>query len=216
MRAAIVASLFVARAAAARPAVDVPADWQMQPKSITDPMLVQLRKASSSIVAADATIYMSPAQDVQLTILTWTTKVDQDITRDLAKRIDEDTETGTRKAATQHVSTERRFEGDQLVAEQIEMAGQIRFHLVRRSGRDTSGALQTQTVSCAGMPAAIAPCEAILRGSRFDIPNPAPFAKQRDSDSKSYDAGYLVGQVMGGLGVLALLVYFLTRNRRKT
>jgi hypothetical protein len=214
MRVAIVILVsLAARSAAAGPVVDVPAGWEMQPKVATEPVIAQLRNMVGTI-RADATIYLSAARDVRFSIVSWDTKGDDALAYQTITQFDETVETTSASHFTKHVSTDRRFERDQLVADQIDEAGDKRVHQIRRHGFDRSGVLHTLMVACTGSPASIASCETILHEVHLDIADPAPFPAPRPAP---YDLGYLAGRVAVWVIAAAGLLYLLTRkHNRKT
>jgi hypothetical protein len=209
---ALVVVVAAARAAAAVP-VDVPAGWVEQPKSVADSGLDRIR-AVPGTRSIDATVYFSPDSDAQLTVMTWTWKRERAATRSEVTQVDEGIESGSRKQAPEHVSTARRFDGDQLVVDEIDGRAGVRVHQVRRHGIDADGVTHTLVVTCVGAAAAIAGCEAAQRGVRLVVPEQVAFADAGADDK--HDASYIAGEITGAALTIAVILYFVFRRKKSS
>jgi hypothetical protein len=198
----VVAAVVAARVAAAAP-VDVPAGWTERDATQLAQQFASMRGAREIAVH----LYRSPA-DAQLITITWVSP-DLGKTRAAITQYDEGIENGVRAGASTHVATSRELVGGQLVVDQTDLKGDMRFRQIRRHGLDADGAVHSLMVSCAGPASSISSCDAILAGAHLDVARPAPFA-----DDDTSELGENLGFLAGCAVILALLVYAYVHARR--
>ena len=165
-------------------------------------------RAMPNTLAVDGQIYLSPDSNVQLTRLTWHTKLTDGGSRASVVSLDKGVVQGAARQATKHISDQRNWIGDQLVAESIDEKDGIRITQRKLYSADTSGVLHVMMVICAGAAENLGTCERAQQSMQLTLPNQAPLP---ESAGKDKDLAYRIGQITGVVVVLALLIWLVRK-----
>jgi hypothetical protein len=213
---AVVFALVLCTAAAAHAApwsFNLPAGYTEIPGG-SDAHVEKLR-AVPGTVSADAQVYTSADGAVKLTRVTWLLKLDGPASRAELENMDRNTAKGSSKRATKHISESRSFNGDQLVAEQVDEVQNIRVHQRRIYAVDTSQVAHVLTVGCAGPADQLAECVKAQQSMVLMLPNQASLdvVVTKPDDGKKRE--FLLGQIAGGVIVLVLVAWYVARRRKQ-
>jgi hypothetical protein len=204
----IVLVLSIAATATAAPwSFELPAGYTELPGA-ADGQLAQLRSMPNT-QSVDAQIYMSPDGSVQLTRMTWATKMDDGASKKFVVSMDKGVVAGASQQATKHISDSRHWVGDQLVAESTDDKAGVRVVQRRLYSADTSDVLHILMVICAGEAGQLAECEKAQQTMQLTLPNQAALPQTAHKP-----VAYLIGQVVGGLLVAAVVIWLVRRRRR--
>lgn len=168
------------------------------------------------MVSADAQVYAAADGAVQLTRITLRLQRDEAPSRDTVESLDRGAVEGTAKQVTKRISATRQLHGDQLVAEQIDEIDGKRVHQRRLYAADTSNAVHVFNVICAGPEDQLAACEKAQQSMVLMLPNQASLdvrVTKPDQDTKQLE--FLLGQITGGVLVLALVIWYVARRRKQ-
>ena len=155
-------------------------------------------RALPGTVAADAQLFVSPDEQVVLVRLSWSSKNDGPVSRE--QLIDLDRK-GTHQSESVHLSDDRHWVGEQLVAESVESIRGKRLHQRRLYSVDTTGVLHVFAVTCIGSANQLAACEKAQQSMQLKLPNEAKVpARAKRSSGKS------MIQIVGGAAFGALLL----------
>jgi hypothetical protein len=212
MRALAIAVVMCAAASAdAAPwSFELPAGYTEVPGAAESQLQV-LRKQPTT-VSVDAQVYLAPDQTVQLTRITLLSKMSTLPSRASLVQMDRGVVSGASKQATKHVSDTRNWVGDQLVADTVDEKDEIRVHQRRLYSADAEGVVHMFTLICAGAADQLAECEKAQQTMQLTLPNQA--ALPNESPKRKHDIAYVIGQIMGGLVVVVLLIWLLVRRRK--
>lgn len=204
----------VATAAHAAPwSVELPAGYTEQPGA-AEAHLAKLR-AIPGTVSVDAQVYTPADGSVQLMRLTWRSRLDGPPSRDALENMERGLLSGSRKDLANHVSDARRFDGDQLVADQVDEVDGARIHQKRIYAVDTSNIAHMLGVVCTGAADQLGACEKAQQTMQLTLPNPAALDMQVTTGTPKQDRSFVLGQITGGLLVAILAIWYLVRKRRR-
>ena len=200
-------------AAAADWKVAVPDGWKQAQDPSVDQQLAKLRGVQST-TGAEATVYLSPDQSTQLTILHWTLEGMAGGRSGLESLNRGVTEGARETAIAGKGSDTSAFDGNELVADQTELVGTLRIRQHRKFVVDAAHRTHMVTAMCASA-GVNADCERAISGLQLTIPNVvAPESSQ--PSARRNDIAYQAGQITGVVLVLALLGGFLwSRSKKK-
>ncbi len=173
---AALVSTAVAESEPAKPTVsfEIPAGFTEQPGAADD-WMKELRGMPGTR-AADAQVFASNDEVVQLTRVTWSMKYPVALDQGSIERADLAAVRSAAKGAS-HVSDSRRWNGEQLVAEAIDDAPDgIRVEHFRIYGADTDNVLHMIWLICAGPADQLGTCEKAQRTLKVTVPNQATLA----------------------------------------
>ena len=155
-------------------------------------------RALRGTVAADEQLFVSPDEQVVLVRLTWSTKDDAPVSRELLIDLDRK---GSHQSESVHLSDDRHWVGEQLVAESVESIKGKRLHQRRLYSVDTTGVIHVFAVTCIGSANQLAPCEKAQQSMQLKLPNEAKVpARTKRSSGKS------MLQIVGGAAFAALVL----------
>jgi hypothetical protein len=206
MRALLAIAIVVATAArtdAAPWSFNLPAGYTEQPGA-ADEQLAQLRKVPGT-VSADAQVYLSSDENVQLTRMTWVSRPAETPTKAYLLGVDRGMVTGSSEGA-KHISDSSHFAGNHLIADQVDDIDGVRMIQRRIYAVDTANVVTMFLVMCAGQPDVLADCENAQQSMQLSLPNQATLRAAPPERSSAYKTGRIVGQLLGAL-ILGLLVY---------
>jgi len=195
--AVIVVGVCAATDAQAAPwSFELPAGYAEEPGA-TDDDVAALRSHAGTI-SADAQLFVSPDQQVVLVRLTWVSKVDGPISRELLVDLDRK---GTHQSESVHLSDERHWVGEQLVAESVESIRGKRLRQRRLYSVDTSARIHVFAITCVGSVNQLAACEEAQQSMQLKLPNEAkvPATAKRSS-------GKSLIHIIGGAAFAALVL----------
>ena len=199
--------LGLASTASAAPwSIELP-DGYTEAPGAADAQLATMR-AMPNTLDVDGQIYLSPDGNVQLTRLTWQTKLIH-TTKAGVVSLDKGVVQGAARQATKHISDQRNWVGDQLVAESIDDKDGIRITQRKLYSADTTGVLHVLMVICAGAAENLSTCERAQQSMQLTLPNQAAIPAESTGNDK--DLAYRIGQITGVVLVLALLIWLVRK-----
>lgn len=200
------ALLAASRAHAAPWSFELPAGYTEQP-GVADAQLEALRKVPRT-VSVDAQVYVSPDGTVRLTRMTWLSQFAVPPTKGGLESLERGVMSGAAKQATKHVSDSYRFEGDQLVADQVDEVGGERVQQRRLYSVDRDKVVHLFMVICAGPPDRLGACTKAQQSMQLTLPNAAALSP---AQPEQHDVAYIIG-VITGIAIVLLLVAWLARR----
>jgi len=205
MKTAVILMVLCATAAADPWPAQVPDGWT-EDSGLAATELAQLRSLPQT-KNVEATIYVSPARDAQLTLMRWDLKLDH-TTRAAIDAFDGGMAQGAAEKATRHVSDERHVVGNQLHGSSIDELNELRVHYERIYGVDKQGVVHMISAICTARAGALGPCQDAQRTLTLKIADAAELSSDDDPDSP-YQIGVAVGIVFA-----VLVVVWATRRFR--
>lgn len=202
----IVVALGAASAQAAPWSFDLPPGYEEDPGAANGD--IEALKAQPGTVDADAQLFMSPDQQVGLVRLMWTTKLGM-LSREELIQMDRK---ATHQSDSVHLSDERKWVGDQLVAESIESVRGKRLHQRRLYSLDGTGVLHVFAVTCMGSMTQLATCEKAQQTMQLKVPNAVRFPARASKPRKSLME--LIGSAAVGALTLGLVVWIFQSAKR--
>lgn len=206
MKTLVMLMVMCATAAASPWPAQVPDGWT-EDAALATAELAQLRSLPQTR-SIEATIFVSPARDAQLTLMKWDLELDH-TSKAAVKAFDGGMAKGAAEHATRHVTDERHVVGDQLHASSVDELDELRVQYERIYGVDKQGIVHMTSAICTGRVGALAACEDAQKTLTLQIANAAGLSSDDDPNSP-YQIGVAVGS---GLGVLVVL--WTTRRFRR-
>lgn len=212
MRALVVMAILAAAspATAADYSVNVPAGWTEAPPEAFAKDLESVRK-TTGVQHVAGTIYISPNEDAQMTLMHTRMTVFGDTDRGNIEMFDKGLVKGAAGNAVRHISDSREFVAGRLHGDSIdEAAGGMQMVGSRIIGVDKDELVHLLSASCLGTAGSdsLAACVTAQKSMTLYIPNEVAIG----SSSGKHDLPYLLGKIVGGLAVAAFLVWLIRRN----
>jgi hypothetical protein len=205
MKTAVILMVMCATAAASPWPAQVPDGWT-EDAGLAATELAQLRGLPQT-KNIEATIFVSPARDAQLTLMKWDLKLDH-TSKAAIEAFDGGMAQGAAEHATRHVSDEHHVVGDQLHGSSIDEQNELRIHYERIYGIDKQGIVHMVSAICTARPGALGPCENAQGTLSLRVDNAATLSSEDDPNSP-YQIGVAVGVVFA-----VIVVVWATRRFR--
>jgi hypothetical protein len=148
-------------------------------------------------VSIDGQVFQSPDDQVRLTRMTL------------------GFELAAKDRGRTHVSISREFRGDQLVSEQVDEVEGLRVQKRRIYAADSSGIVHVFSITCAGPANQLADCVKAQQTMVLMLPNQAPLDMTVVTPKQKPARTALIVQILGGVLVLVLVIWYVVRRRRE-
>ncbi|MBV8757135.1 MAG: hypothetical protein JO257_07675 [Deltaproteobacteria bacterium] len=195
-----------ARAATASPWPATPPPGWVEDAALASGQMAQL-KSLPQTKSIEATIYVSPERDAQLTMMVWSLELTP-ISKDAINQFDQGMAQGAAEKATAHLSDSRTFDNNQIIGDSVDQLNALTIHYKRIYGLDKDGIVHMVSAICTKQGAALGPCDTALASLHLDLPNAADIESAEAKDSVK-QIGIAVGVV-----IAVLLVIWGTRRFR--
>jgi hypothetical protein len=183
--------------------VDVPADWT-EHRDLAEAQLGAL-KSVPQMKHVEVTIFLSPANDAQLTLMNLDVELN-DGSRAQLEAFDRGMATGAAKAASRHVTDRRHVSGNRMFATSVDELNGMRIHYERIYGVDSHDLVHVASAICTAPPGALAACEDIQKTLHLDLADAQEIDAQEIKDeSLAYKLGYAFGGIAAAAGLLWLI-----------
>lgn len=181
-----------------------PPGW-IEDSSLATTEMAQL-KSLPQTKSIEATIFVSPEHDAQLTLMNWSLELTP-ISKDTLEQFDGGMARGAAEKATKHVSDSRYFQNNQMIGTSTDKLNNLSIVYKRIYGLDKDGIVHMVSAICttSGGPN---PCDAAQASLRLDLPNAADLDAAETKDTAK-QVGIAVGVV-----IAVLLVIWGTRRFR--
>src|SRR5689334_1643302 len=140
-------------------------------------------------------------------------KLDAPPTRDGLELMERGNVAGGATHVTKHISDGHEFHGDQLVAEAVDENNGVRAYQRRLYAVDTANVLYLFSVACAGPEDKLAECKQAQQSMVLILPDQAPLDMTIVTPKQNRNRAYLIGQIVGGVLVLVLVIWYVVRRR---
>ncbi|HSN29606.1 MAG TPA: hypothetical protein VLT45_25140 [Kofleriaceae bacterium] len=202
---ALLALLLATATSVASPWPATPPPGWTEDSSLATTEMAQL-KSLPQTKSVEATIFVSPEHDAQLTLMKWNLDLTP-ISKDTLKQFDGGMAQGAAEKATKHVSDGRYFQNNQMIGTSTDELNNLRIVYKRIYGLDKDGIVHMVSAICttSGGPN---PCDAAQASLRLDLPNAANLDEAETKDTAK-QVGIAVGVV-----IAVLLVIWGTRRFR--
>jgi hypothetical protein len=181
---------------------ELPAGYTEQPaEGAADVAALRARKQTVSV---DAQVYMSPDNTVMLRRLTWKTRMDGPLSREVLVAFDHES-VGDPDPNGQHISDDRKWIGDQLVADTIDELRGKRLHQRRLYSADSSGVVYVMAVTCLGPAEQLGDCEQAQQSMQLTLPDAATLP-EKAAPKRKRETGVGTVALIGGAAFVALVI----------
>lgn len=203
MRAILVLCVLCATAAAEPWPVQMPAGWT-EHRDLAEAQIGKMRGAPA-MKQVDVTIYLSPTNDAQLTLMNLVVNLD-DASKGQIEAFDGGFTKGAAQNADRHIADSRHQQGNRIFSTSVDEVNGMRIHYERIYAVDSHDLIHVAGAVCAAPAASIGPCEDIQKTLHLDLADAANIKGDED-------LAYKIGYALGGIAVMAVLIGLIRRFR---
>jgi hypothetical protein len=193
----------------AETSVDVPPSYVEQPQT-PGAALAEMRANREATLDGDMTVFTSPDGSVSLVRMRWTFWLGEELSRTALEKVDRELEAGIAEEMFQgvkHVSTSRRFVGDQLVAQSTDELGEAQFRVRRLYSVDAFGFVHLFAIVCAGPTDQLGYCDKAQRTMKLAVPYQLPLSElPKNGAMRRHKPTWTRGHTIGTAGLIALII----------
>ena len=208
MRTAILLLCLVA-VAHAEPSFELPAGYT-EAAHTGDAGLAEFRAQRPATLSADMTQFASPEGAVSLVRMRWTFWLGDELSRAALEQVDQDIESSIGDemfSSVKHVSTIRRFIGDQLVAQSVDELAGAQFRMRRVYGVDAFGFMHLFAIICAGPTDQLGYCDKAQRSMKLEVPYQLALSElPKHGERRRTVTAWSRGHIIGTATLIALIV----------